>query len=115
MIALDRHAYYNKYKRDKKSKQFYNSKAWEVCRTNVLIKYYYLCKECLDNKTIKVYDVVHHIKPLRDYPKLALVESNLIPLCHACHNRMENDIKNNEKEENRRINVVEFGANEEIT
>ena len=32
--------------------------------------------------------MVHHIKPRRDYPELALVDSNLISLCDECHNKM---------------------------
>lgn len=110
-MGVSRQTLYNRYKRDKESKQFYNSKAWEVCRTNVLIDNYYLCVECLKNKIIKVYDVVHHIKPLRDYPELSLVESNLIPLCHSCHAIAENDT---EQLENRNINVIESGGNKEI-
>src|SRR5690625_3152562 len=107
---MNRHQLYNKYKRDKEVKQFYNSKAWEVCRTNVLIKHHYLCQECLKNKIIKVYDVVHHIKPLKDHPELALTEDNLIPLCHACHNRVENE----QNIENKNINIVAERGNEEI-
>lgn len=109
---MDRHRLYNKYKRDQETKRFYNSKAWEVCRTNVLIRDYYLCQECLKDKRIKIYDVVHHIKPLRDYPELSLVESNLISLCHACHNRIES--KNEQEIENKDINLIEEKGNEEI-
>lgn len=28
---------------------------------------------------------VHHIKKVRDFPELRLVESNCLPQCHACH------------------------------
>lgn len=110
MITVNRHQLYNKYKRDPEAKKFYNTKAWEICRTNVLIKYYYLCVECFRNKLIVVYDVVHHIKSRKDYPELALVESNLIPLCHSCHNKAEN----NTKHSNNKLNVVETGANPNI-
>ena len=34
-------------------------------------------------------DHVHHIKPLRDYPALAFVESNCASLCAACHSKVE--------------------------
>lgn len=107
---MDRHQLYNKYKRDREAKRFYNSKAWNVCRTNVLIRDYYLCQECLEDKLIRVYDVVHHIKPLKDYPELSLVEDNLISLCHACHNMIENK----QEKENKNINLVEEKGNQEI-
>jgi len=71
---------------------------------------YYLCQECLENKVIKAYDVVHHIKPLKDYSKLSLTESNLVSLCHACHSVEES--KTEIKERN--INVVELESNPEI-
>jgi 5-methylcytosine-specific restriction endonuclease McrA len=29
---------------------------------------------------------VHHIKPIEQYPELALVDENLESLCFACHN-----------------------------
>jgi len=29
---------------------------------------------------------VHHIKHLKDFPELALVDSNLESLCFTCHN-----------------------------
>ncbi|WP_368652379.1 HNH endonuclease [Ornithinibacillus sp. 4-3] len=107
---MNRHQLYNKYKRDQEAKKFYNSKAWEICRTNVLIRDYYLCQECLKNKLIVVYDVVHHIKSRLEYPELALTEDNLICLCHACHNRIENAVETKEKG----IKLIEMGANPEI-
>ncbi|OZQ74694.1 endonuclease [Paenibacillus odorifer] len=32
-------------------------------------------------------DMVHHIKPLSEYPELALVLKNLLSLCNSCHNK----------------------------
>lgn len=109
-FVFDRHQLYNKYKRNKEVKKFYNSREWEVCRTKVLIRCYYLCQECLSRKRIKVYDVVHHIKPLLDHPELALAEDNLIALCHACHNRIESE----QGYVTKGINFVEVEGNEEI-
>lgn len=102
---------YNKYGRNKKAKQFYNSKAWEVCRTQALRRDYYLCQHCLANKVIRVYDAVHHIKPMLLYPELSLVLDNLISLCHSCHKKAESnaDIKD------RDINVIEVEVNQAIT
>lgn len=45
-----------------------------------------LCETCLTYNIIKPVDIVDHIKPVLDYPKLAYVYSNLQSLCHQCHN-----------------------------
>lgn len=109
-MQLNRHKLYNKYKRDQEAKRFYNSKAWNKTRTLALIRDYYLCQMCLRNKLIVVYDVVHHIKSLKDYPELALTLENLISLCHACHNKVESEggIRD------RGINIIEPEDNPEI-
>lgn len=107
---MDRHQKYNIYKRDRKSKRFYNSKAWLVCRHKVLVRDYYVCQECLKRKIIKAYDVVHHIKPLREYPKLSLTEINLVSLCHSCHNQVENKKQIN----NSVIKIIEIENNPEM-
>lgn len=99
-----------RYEYDKEAIKFYNSTAWETCRHIRLKKDYYLCQYCLDNKIIKAYDVVHHIKPRRDYPELALDVDNLISLCHTCHGKAES----NTPGEGREINIVEFEGNPEI-
>lgn len=108
MSKLNTQYYYNQDRRE--AKRFYNSKAWETCRHMALRRDYYLCQYCLDNKFIKVYDVVHHIKPRRDYPELALDIDNLISLCHTCHGIAES----NTKQISNKINAIEFGGNEEI-
>src|ERR1700678_2791599 len=40
-----------------------------------------ICEDC----RIKPSTEPHHVKKLRDYPHLRLVESNCIALCHECH------------------------------
>lgn len=107
---MNRHQLYNKYKRDKDAQRFYNSKAWNETRTIALIRDYYLCQECLKNKIIKAYNVVHHIVPLKESTELSLDIDNLISLCHECHNRVENE--GNTRELN--INVIEIEGNAEI-
>lgn len=107
---MNRHQLYNKYKRDKNAQRFYNSKAWERVRTLALIRDYYLCQECLKHKIIKVYNVVHHIVPLKESKELSLDINNLICLCHECHNRIENE--GNTRQLN--INVIEIEGNTEI-
>lgn len=107
---MNRHQQYNKYKRDKESQRFYNSRAWQRVRTLVLIRDYYLCQECLKQKIIKVYNVVHHIVPLKENKELSLDIDNLICLCHECHNRIENE--GNTRQLN--INIIEVEGNTEI-
>jgi 5-methylcytosine-specific restriction protein A len=66
---------------------FYLSQAWRKCREEILLRDNYLCQHCLRRKKITPADMVHHIKPLEDYPALALDPNNLISLCNLCHNR----------------------------
>lgn len=81
----ERHKLYDKYRRDKKSAAFYNSQPWKSTSANVRVRDHHMCQLCLINKQFKTVDVVHHIKELRNYPRLALVKSNLISLCAGCH------------------------------
>ncbi|KNE19662.1 HNH endonuclease [Virgibacillus pantothenticus] len=113
---MSNHNLYDKYKRSKEDKKFLNSAAWIRCRTLALIRDHYLCQHCLRNKIIKLAEMVHHIKPRDEYPELALTLDNLISLCNACHNKEhpERGGGKRKKTKKRKINVVEFGANEEI-
>lgn len=96
VINMNRHQQYNKYKRDRESQRFYNSGAWEEARTLALIRDYYLCCRCLGDKVIRVYNVVHHIVPLKENKELSLDIDNLMSLCHACHNKIESEGKTRE-------------------
>lgn len=107
---MNRHKIYDKYKRDEKSKKFYDSKEWEKARELALKKYYYLCQECLKRKIITPYDVVHHIVPLKESKELSLDIDNLLPLCHKCHNKIENS----KQERKLNINVIEVQGNAEM-
>ncbi|MBR1723821.1 MAG: HNH endonuclease [Ruminococcus sp.] len=44
-----------------------------------------MCKK--EHKLTKA-TTAHHIKYLRDAPELAYERSNLMPLCHDCHERI---------------------------
>ncbi|MBY3623723.1 HNH endonuclease [Acinetobacter sp. CUI P1] len=83
----DQNRYYDRYKRNKGSKAFYRSTAWETARVQALIRDNYLCQHCIKRKRLTPADMVHHIKPLSDYPDLALVLENLLSLCNSCHNK----------------------------
>ncbi|MBS4198605.1 HNH endonuclease [Bacillus sp. FJAT-49732] len=108
---------YDKYKRNQESKKFYNSDAWITCRENVLIRDDYLCHECLKDpeNPLTPADMVHHIKPLEEYPGLALDEDNLTSLCNSCHNKEHPEKGGGKRRKKRNLNVVEFDANPEIT
>ena len=68
-----------------KEQGFYHSPAWRKIRVMVLQRDHYLCQHCLAKGIITQATEVHHIKPLEDYPKLALSLENLISLCWNCH------------------------------
>lgn len=69
--------------------KFYNSKLWRDKRKEILKRDNYECQECLRHNLLTTqYDsmlIVDHIKELKDYPMLALEDSNLQTLCFACH------------------------------
>ncbi|MEK4273119.1 HNH endonuclease signature motif containing protein [Paenibacillus sp. FSL R7-0026] len=58
-------------------------------------------------------NTVHHIKPLEDYPELALDEDNLESICPTCHNK-EHPVRGKKKPEKgkkRRATVLKSPAN----
>lgn len=106
---------YDKYKRNQETKRFYNSKQWNRCRELVLIRDRYLCKECFRSNKITPADVVHHIKELADYPKLALTLSNLESLCHSCHNYIHSKDKITQRQKpNTKVHYIKMEPNEEL-
>jgi len=46
-----------------------------------------LCQDCWDNGRVTPSSEVHHIVPIDQDPRLKLVESNLVALCHDCHEK----------------------------
>lgn len=82
-----RHAIYDRESRDKDAAAFYRTAAWRAARDESMRKHFGLCQDCLEKGEIKDAEMVHHVKPLREYPELALVQSNLRPLCNQCHGK----------------------------
>ncbi|CAH1230715.1 hypothetical protein PAECIP111891_06732 [Paenibacillus allorhizoplanae] len=80
--------YYDKFKRDRDSKAFYNSSFWLSVREQALIRDHYLCQHCLKEKKLVPADMVHHIVPIRDDKDKALELENLLSLCNPCHNKV---------------------------
>ena len=73
-----------------RSDEFLRSYPWRVLRMRVLTKYGGRCQACGATAQDGVRIQVDHIKPRRDYPALALVESNLQVLCEDCNHGKSN-------------------------
>lgn len=112
---LTNHQIYDKYKRNKKAKKFYDSDPWQKCRLLALQRDYYLCQSCLRNKLITFANIVHHIKPLEDYPELALVLNNLETICLECHNKEHPEKGGGMKKTLSKIKVLSVEGNREVT
>ena len=67
-------------------RQFYKSTDWKRKRKEILQRDNYECQRCKSKGKYHRAETVHHIKHLKDFPELALVDSNLVSLCHICHN-----------------------------
>lgn len=66
----------------------YTDKRWRAMREIILRRDGYQCRECRRYGRKREAQEVHHIKPVDSYPELAFTRSNLVSLCHACHNKM---------------------------
>lgn len=66
---------------------FYKTDRWEKKRAWILKRDKYLCQECKRYGDKVPAEMVHHIKPLEEFPELAFVNENLISLCNKCHNK----------------------------
>ncbi|MEH6868939.1 HNH endonuclease [Bacillus safensis] len=109
--------YYDKHQRNKTSAKFYRSKAWRLCREEVLRRDHYLCQDCLTADRITAAETVHHIEELTDRPDIALSIDNLISLCNSCHNKRHPEKgpkKKDAPKKQRRITVVRSQPNEDI-
>lgn len=86
---------------EREIKRFYNGKKWKLKRLDILKRDRYECQDCVqrlqeaavegtqlqgEDRKIRKAEEVHHIKELREYPELGLVDDNLISLCTQCHN-----------------------------
>ena len=85
-----RHREYDKYSRDRRSKQFYSSKEWEQSRNAAMQKdqgidvYTYMTRG-----EIMQADTAHHIIPLKDNWEKRCDISNLMSLNHDTHSMIE--------------------------
>ena len=72
------------------SKQFRNSIKWKNKRLYILKRDKYKCQECRKYLMNVEAVHVHHIISVEDNWDLRLTNDNLISLCVACHNKVEN-------------------------
>lgn len=86
----DRHKEYDRYSRDKKSKQYYSSKEWKISRQTALntdegLDVYLFMTE----GRIVAADTAHHIIPLKDDWNRRNDINNLMSLSHDTHSAIE--------------------------
>lgn len=81
----ERHKLYDKYRRDKEAKAFYNSKAWQLTRERALQRDLGLCQHCFVKDKIEFAEEVDHILPIKFYWEYRLTIDNLQSLCGTCH------------------------------
>ena len=69
---------------------FYTSRTWRKKRKEIINRDDRECQICKQNGrvTVEIEEeplIVHHVKELKDYPELALVNDNLLTVCNNCH------------------------------
>ncbi|KAF0226166.1 MAG: hypothetical protein FD179_997 [Erysipelotrichaceae bacterium] len=84
---------------------FYKSIEWNDTRRDVLKRDKHECQRCngnydnIDIKTLRTAEEVHHILGIKERPELCLQLSNLVSLCHKCHDHIEGRWITKEKKE----------------
>lgn len=64
---------------------FYKKEPWLSLRVLALQRDNYQCQLRLSKKCTRIATEVHHIKPRKEYPELALDLDNLTSCCWNCH------------------------------
>ena len=73
---------------ENRTEVFYNSKPWRRLSHRIIKAAHGECHLCKREHRLTRAVLAHHIKHLREYPELAYEPSNLMPLCHDCHERI---------------------------
>lgn len=68
--------------------KFYHDYDWRMLALDVIREHHGECQMCRKAKRLTRATLAHHILYLRDRPDLAYERSNLMPLCHDCHERI---------------------------
>lgn len=113
---MKQHQFYDKYKRNKEAKRFYNGTPWKMRRKLTLIRDKYLCQKCFRKGIITPANTVHHIKSLEEFPELALDLENLETICPSCHNKEHPEKGYGKKkiEKKAKVKVISTIANNEV-
>lgn len=76
--------------------KFYQSPEWRAIRAEILAEDHNECQICKANGEYEPANTVHHVKPIEEYPELALSRTyfedgeyhrQLISVSHTCHDR----------------------------
>ena len=67
---------------------FYNSWTWRKKRLEIIDRDNNECQLCKKEGRVGKGEVVHHIKHLKEYPKLGMEDDNLLTVCNHCHNTL---------------------------
>ena len=64
---------------------FYNEWSWRKLSAEIIKNGHNECEMCRRRGKYTPATLTHHVTPLRQAPELAYERSNLMPLCHDCH------------------------------
>lgn len=76
---------------------FYKSKEWKQVKEEVMKEHHRECVMCREQGKVIRAETVHHVQYVKKHPELALSKTytykgteytNLIPLCHDCHDKV---------------------------
>lgn len=68
------------------AKQFYKSRAWQLCRKSYIVSVYGLCEHCEQPGYIVDHIIEINSDNIND-PSITLSHDNLQYLCTSCHNK----------------------------
>ncbi|MDO4803363.1 MAG: HNH endonuclease [Lachnospiraceae bacterium] len=104
---------YDRFKRDKESKRFYDSAEWRRTKERVLELDGMDVYEYMTTGEVVAADTVHHIVPLRDDWSKRVDMRNLMSLNAATHSKIETEYKRNKQKmiENLTRILAEFREN----
>ena len=98
-----RYRQYDKYKRDKDAKKFYDSDEWKITRAYILSMDELDVYEYMTTGRMIPADTVHHIIPYRDGNTKALDPDNLMSLSASSHAAVESLYSINPREAERQL------------
>lgn len=102
-----RYKEYDKFYRDKKSKEFYNSREWlEARRESIETSDHMDVYIYMTTGEVKLAETVHHIIPLRDDWDKRTDQSNLMPLSHDTHSMIEQMYKKDKPGMEKRLKIM---------